>query len=119
MVIRYSIEELNNIGEMVILRECIKSKNQKEECTNKANKLMQDCEFKLMDICQQEMDIHRMAQPQHQLPDSTSPLTSSVAEFFKKAQQNFYLKTNIDPTKIRRLSEIESEMVRGRTGDSC
>lgn len=111
MVIRYSIEELNNIGEMVILKECIKSQNKVEECTNNAKKLMQD----MMDICQQELDINRLAQPQNQLPDSTSPLTSSVAEFFKKAQQNFYAKTSIDPTKIRRLSEIESEIVRGRT----
>lgn len=44
---------------------------------------------------------------------SYSTLTSSVADFFKKAQQNFYAQASIDPTKVRRLSEIEAELLTG------
>lgn len=43
--------------------------------------------------------------------DSQGSLTSSVAEFFRKAQQNFYAQASIDPTKVRRLSEIEAELI--------
>lgn len=49
-----------------------------------------------------------------QAPPDDQQLTSSVAEFFRKAQQNFYSQTSIDPTKVRRLSEVEAELVGGR-----
>lgn len=45
---------------------------------------------------------------------SDEKLTSSVADFFRKAQQNFYPQV-IDPTKVRRLSDIEAELVTGDT----
>lgn len=41
---------------------------------------------------------------------NSDALTKPVAEFFKKAQQNFYSQANIDPTKVRRLSEVEAEL---------
>lgn len=51
---------------------------------------------------QQQYEIH-----QHQ------QLTDSVAEFFRKAEQNFYSQASIDPTKVRRLSEVEAEIIGG------
>lgn len=116
MVIRYSIQELNAIGELVIIRECLSNAAREREGSEKFQKFMQECDLHIKKY-QIEMDIHRLTQPQDQSPDSSSQnqLTSSVAEFFKKAQQNFYVSTSIDPTKIRRLSEIEAEIVRGRS----
>lgn len=101
MVIRYSIQELNAIGEIVILKECISDARTtpNNEHANKLLKFMQECE-RQMNKCQQDTDVR---------------LTSSVAEFFRRAQQNFYTSTSIDPTKIRRLSEIEADIIRDRT----
>lgn len=58
-------------------------------------------------------------QPQNQLQQHQQPqhgsqeLTDSVAEFFRKAEQNFYSQASIDPTKVRRLSEVEAELIGG------
>lgn len=104
MVIRYSIQELTAIGEMVILKECISNaqKNDNKNFPEKFLQFVQECQ-KL----NQSME------------NSQDQLTSPVAEFFKRARQNFYPSTSVDPTKVRRLSEVEAEIVRGRGGDVC
>lgn len=38
-------------------------------------------------------------------------LSLSVADFFQNSRINFHPQTNIDPTKVRRLSEVEAELV--------
>lgn len=45
------------------------------------------------------------------IDNNQGSLTLSVAEFFRKAQQNFYAQASIDPTKVRRLSEVEAELI--------
>lgn len=43
--------------------------------------------------------------------EQQNQLTNPVAEFFRKAQLNFHAQTSIDPTKVRRLSEVEAEII--------
>lgn len=157
MVICYSIKELNTIGEMVILKECISrippqsaqsqqptnlvtsSINPTSVTTNNNNNnanFQQEFLLFQQQLQQQlgnqiQVDISNYVKAQNQQlnadsgpesPTSTTPdnqqLTSSVAEFFRKAQQNFYAQTSINPTKVRRLSEIEAELIASRR-DSC
>ena len=111
MVISYTIKELNAIGEMVILKECI-SRMQPTSMSNfqlEFLQFQQQLQQQLGHQIEVNLDLQK-PQEQH--------LTSSVAEFFKKAQQNFYAQTSIDPTKVRRLSEVEAELIGGRR-DSC
>lgn len=113
MVICYTIKELNAIGEMVLLKECISG--QQAAVTNTNKNLQQE----FLQFQQQFQQLQRGEQL-HMNGDyqqSYEPLASSVADFFRKAQQNFYAQTNIDPTKVRRLSEVEAELTGRR--ESC
>lgn len=119
MVIRYSIEDLLAIGEKVILRECVSR--------YETPVVMNPLEFQLMQLqqlqrlqsqfgnhlhIQMEADVFEPCDMSHQ-----EPLTSSVADFFKKAQQVLYTQEDhyfghvIDPRKARRLSDVEAELL--------
>jgi len=102
MVISYSIKELNAIGEMVTIKECLSRVQSNNENNNSPFECLQS---QLQQQFGHQIKLNRESCPNH------GPLTSSVAEFFRKAQQNFYAQTSIDPTKVRRLSEVEAELI--------
>lgn len=120
MVITYSIEELHNIGNMLALKQCLEQNSNISIVKN-----VQDYEESLLHLQQQ---LHMLGHPVQVMPkppiyadqletmistttNRNQPLASSVAEFFKKAKQNFHPEINIDPTKVRRLSEVEAELI--------
>lgn len=138
MVISYSIKELNAIGEMVILKECI-SRLPTEQISRQpsppivtttvryqpATSTVKSASDFLNDFAQfqqqlgQSVQINRdQNQNNWQSQYREPPLTNSVAEFFKKAQQNFNPPTTIDPTKVRRLSDVEAELIGNRSDSS-
>lgn len=54
----------------------------------------------------------RFHEPSYNELQQQQQLADSVAEFFRKAQLNFHAQTSgIDPTKVRRLSEVEAELI--------
>lgn len=89
MVIKYSREQLLTLGKLVMLNEAV-------AVCNPAAKF----NINTLPIEQQNC------------------LTQSVAEFFIKGQINFHPKTDIDPTKVRRLSEVEAELINGPHQDA-
>lgn len=136
MVIKYSLAELNAIGEMVLIQECISRVPQyhqvymPDSTTNmesaqmnhslnsiSADNFLQDyAQFQhhLDQSIQLNRDISWQQQHTHMLQrQKQEQLTDSVAEFFKKAQQNFHPQTNGKEsiTKARRLSEVEAELL--------
>ena len=144
MVIKYSAPELIAIGEMVILKECIAripdQRRQQElephyhqvyvphdtftpqrnaSFSISADNFLQDfAQFQHnldqsiqlnRDINWQDQQTNRAQQEQRQ-----QKLTNSVAEFFKKAQQNFHPNPNqadSSSSRARRLSEVEAELL--------
>lgn len=126
MVIRYSIEDLLAIGEKVILRECVSR--------YETPIVMNPLEFQLMQLqqlqrlqsqfgnhlhIQMEADVFEPCDMSHQ-----EPLASSVADFFKKAQQVFYplddsyvnaIGDGVDPRKARFLCDVEAELFSHRS----
>lgn len=141
MVISYTIQELTAIGEMVLLKECISRVNNEAqqnhqppsdviqpatstttsatEFLNEFAQYQQKLTYPIgfnRDSRRPQYQNHHyqpQQQQQYQVQPSDPPLTSSVAEFFKKAQQNFNPTNTIDPTKVRRLSDVEAELIRG------
>lgn len=146
MVICYTIKELNAIGEKVILSELSGKLCQKQTISHdfppdsEINSLVSSTvpgngyNFQ-QELLQFEQQIHQLGlqirvnrappvphyqpsvigayQPIRQEPQ----LTSSVAEFFRKATLNLNPQANIDTSKVRRLSEVEAELL-GRREDT-
>lgn len=122
MVISYTIPQLNEIGEKVLLRRCI-SKMQPQEHQHQQDFTIDLTPTTNHNFEQEFLLFQQQLQQQlgHQIPVNREisgsydqPLTSSVADFFRKAQQNFYAQSSIDPTKVRRLSEVEAELIGNR-----
>lgn len=146
MVIKYTIPELNAIGEMVLLQECIsrmpqyqaepqyhqvylpdtttdtpKPQTRAEPLPNSisADHFLQDyAQFHNhldqsiqmnRDISWQQQHAYMMQLQQKQ----DQQLADSVAEFFRKAQQNFRPQggSSERATRVRRLSEVEAELL--------
>lgn len=124
MVITYSIEELHSIGNMLSLKQCIdQHKIQKQPPPIQLRNEFQE------NLIHLQRHLEMLGHPiqvsdgrsitnqfqHHQQPDqSQQPLTSSVAEFFKRAKQNSHFSISIDPTKVRRLSDVEAELMADR-----
>lgn len=126
MVICYTIKELNAIGETVILKELL-ARLQPDYVQPSGPQFVNYHQQYFQQQQQQSIDFNKSShqlisnmelENQQSAAGQQDQLTSSVAEFFKKAQQNFYAQTNIDPTKVRRLSEVEAELI-GGSRDSC
>lgn len=120
MVITYTIEELHNIGNIMALKRTLNHPNNNDIMVKNA----QDFEENLVHFQKQlQMLGHPIQVVQwppainnKQVADTTThddgqQLSSSVAEFFKKAKQNFHFGSDIDPTKVRRLSDVEAELL--------
>lgn len=112
MVITYNPKELNMIGEYVIIRDLI-SQMQVDTIQQQfemfQNKVQLDYNFKIKSNDQMKEQDDKES-TDFEADSGGEKLTKSVADFFKKAQQNFYSQSNIDPTKVRRLSEVEAEL---------
>lgn len=149
MVIKYSADELIAIGEMVTLKECIsRTPNQHDlepqyhqvyvpsaqdqptygaSASSKIPSNSISADNFLEDFAQfqhhlsQSIQFNRDIKMQLQDPSQNQEqqLSDSVAEFFKKAQQNFHPPSSIgqaDSTtstasKVRRLSDVEAELL--------
>lgn len=99
MVIKYSIDGLYYIRDMTLVKDTL-------------DMLRQGAPIKMPQLLGHP--IH-FSQREPIEPQPSNALAPSVAEFFRKAQQNFYVHTNIDPTKVRRLSEIEAELLNNKS----
>lgn len=122
----YSIKELYAIGEKVILQECLSRMHTADGSYNNNNN---NTDHNLGSHFQQEL-LHFQLQLQKQLGHPITvnskseemsqqdhrqqQLTSSVAEFFKKAQQNSLCEPSFDVSKVKLLSEVEAEMLGDR-----
>lgn len=130
MVIRYSVEELIAIRNLVTIQEYMKQvmeQKARQEEFQVFFRLQQQIEAQCRDQRSQSVDYTPSNQGQHQhqqqqqnqvqaqqqQQNGSLQLTDSVAEFFRKAEQNFYSQASIDPTKVRRLSEVEAELIGG------
>lgn len=102
MVIKYSREELYNLRDMLVTRETLQLMLQGHKETRNAI-------HGHMQLLGHPIHFGQSAES----TDEAQPveLSPAVADFFKKAQQNFHVQTGVDPTKIRRLSEVEAELV--------
>lgn len=105
MVIKYSIEDLHYIRNVIRVRDTLEMVLQGPE----TNKLQED-------LNPYQQHIHLLGHPIHfnrgaSIEPPSESLSPSVADFFMKAQQNFYVHTQVDPTKVRRLSEVEAELI--------
>lgn len=146
MVIKYTIPELNAIGEMVLLQECISRMPQCQaepqyhqvylpDTTTgmatahqtratplpnsiSADNFLQDyAQFHshLDQSIQQNRDTSWQQQHAYMMQQQKQDqqLADSVAEFFRKAQQNFHPQKGGTEaaTRVRRLSEVEAELL--------
>ena len=100
MVIKYSIGDLLYLREITIIKDTLKMIRQ-DQAQDKIQLLGHPIQF-----------IHET-----NIEGKPEPLSPSVAEFFRKAQQNFHVHTSIDPTKVRCLSEVEAELVNSSGGN--
>lgn len=111
MVISYTIQELNEIGQRVILQEC-SSRFQQTNGSKIYNNFQQDLlqfQQQLQKHLGHPITVNSQSEDQSQ-NEHQQQLTSSVAEFFRKAQQNFLCEASLDATKVKLLSEVEAEL---------
>lgn len=124
MVISYTIKELNEIGQRVILQECFARMQPPHQQTNGSKNYNNNFQQELLQFQQQLQKqlghpITVNSQSEEQLQHEhhhhrQQQLTSSVAEFFRKAQQNFLCEASLDATKVKLLSEVEAELIGDR-----
>lgn len=132
MVIKYSIPEMLAIGEKVTLEQCFTpaGANQVSSTTlphsvsdyDQASIINRNFQRDLIEFRKQLLELGHPIQVSrdytatyescHNCQDQQ--LSESVAEFFRKAQQNFYTNTAMDATRVRRLSEVEAELIGSR-----
>ena len=153
MVISYTIQELNAIGEIVFLKECISRMSLQQQQQHQYHQqhyyhhhhqeqyqrqnsesgsplpsyyqtehksFTRDNSLSANDLIQSIIrDIGIIERPQLPPVRQEPPLlTNSVAEFFRKAQQIYRPEPNVDPTRARRLSDVEAELITSRRDSS-
>lgn len=121
MVISYTMDELLAIGEKVTLEGLMAGSryglnDTKEADIYEFSELHKLTQVNITDHIQQicRMSSQFTKDDQGRQEPTSEELAESVVEFFRKAQQNFYAKTSIDPTKVRSLSEVEAELISQR-----